>query len=276
MDRATWKGLWLGVSAAGVAVITTLIAASGSMAKWSICTLVMLGIIFFCASLVGLGWNKASRRHQTIFKTVLLFAIVCSAMIGLGWGAWPKPPIIEISKEIKILSIVVAPGADANIGMLKDGFKVDFVLYSNDQTGSVNWVKPCPGLIDKMFLYHVFNHSPYPVTNLKATFDAQFLGGNKGVDVLGSNQFDVYIKTVSANGSSSFYIVNESRYSVMITSPENIELQVPGESKSQVPILRGEVIMGTLPISDIAGDRGQIDLPLDATHRNWDGTGCQN
>jgi hypothetical protein len=127
-----------------------------------------------------------------------------------------------------------------------------------------------------MFLYHVFNHNSYSVTNLVATFTAHFLGGDKGVEVLASKQFDIFIKAIPPGSLYSFYVVNESKNAVMIDSPETIELQVPGEKKSQVPVLHGKVIMGTFPISSIGGERGDIDLPLEATTRNWDSAGCHN
>jgi hypothetical protein len=103
---------------------------------------------------------------------------------------------------------------------------------------------------------------------LEATFSAHFLGGSRGVEVLGSKEFTVFIKDISPGSLYSFYIVNESHNAVMIDSPETIKLQVPGEDVSRVPVVRGKVIMGTFPISDIPGEgRGQIDLPLAATRR---------
>lgn len=125
-----------------------------------------------------------------------------------------------------------------------------------------------------MFLYHVFNHNPYSVSNLKATFKASFWGGERGVTVLGSKEFDVYIKDISPGSSYNFYIVNESQFNVQVLSANKIELQIPGETPKWVPVSTGKLIVGTFPISDIDPKSGPLDLPLDRSNRHWD-TGCR-
>lgn len=267
--RILWVSLALGV---GFTCAIGLIAGNGTLLKSSVAALVIGGVLSFCSGAYFLGWLNSYTY------AIPIIAIVCLVMCCLGYEVLPGPPIIEISKEFRLASIDIAPGVDADIGWFKDDFTVNFQLCENTGKDFINWVgKPHQGESPgTMYLYHVFNHSSYSVSNLRASFTAKFLGGESGVTVLGSKTFDVYIKNIPTGNSYSFYMVNMSHFSVEVDSPDTMEVQVPGQDKTRVPILKGKLIMGTFPISDIASEKGELDLPLIGSVRNWDSAGCHN
>jgi hypothetical protein len=241
------------------------------------------GTIFLLAKF--LTWEE--NRKQTKWKRrilscagVIAVALVTSLAI---WGNHKlnRPPAIEISKEINTASALdIAPGAEANVGTLQNDFTVSFGLCHNSGNDFIHWagkVKQEDGYSPLwMFRYHVFNHSSTSITNLKLTFKATFMGGERGVSNFASNNFDVNIKTVAPGNDHIFYLVNQSRYNVAIESPRTIEIQIPGEKVINVPVITGKVIMGTFPISDIDLKYGELDLPLQGTQRPWENAGCHH
>jgi len=76
---------------AGVAVIITLLAiAPGSISKWSIVVLVLLGGLFFSTGVFEVGWIKRPQTVLEAMKTLALFILIWGGMIGLGRAIWPR------------------------------------------------------------------------------------------------------------------------------------------------------------------------------------------
>jgi hypothetical protein len=254
----------------GVSPVVALIASASVLPYWAINTLVgFAGICFFISAYL-FGWLRIRGSIVYGTRTVSVAAIIVIAMAVLRSEVWPKPPIVEISKEIRMLSIPIAPGTQVYVGVIKDGFEINFATNENSSNNYINWVNPCHPPQDRppfMFEYHVFNHNSYSIGNLKATFLVTFMDAKK------STPFEVYMAEIPANGSWPFYIVNESRYPVTVDSTDTIELQIPGEDKRRVPVLHGKVTMGAGVISDIGSFHG-IDWFLGPTIDNWDNSDC--
>ena len=274
------KLLWFAILfALGLAVIITLIATE-SLPAYRIYGLVTVGILAFSASVFVMGWHRGSSTWKTARKSVGLFLIISGGLSWLGWNARPKAPILEISKETGLASIDIAPGTEAQIIMLKDDFKVDRELCQNDGKNFINWIKSIPnGFPERIFTYHIYNHNPYSITNLRAILKARFLDKTQLSKVVASRDIEIDEHVIPIGGSYSFYIVNESHHSVLVDSPINIRVQKPGEEKEEIPIIKGPLIMGKSAISDIIAVKPgapsiPLDLPLSATNRNWDNTGC--
>jgi hypothetical protein len=216
-------------------------------------------------------------------KVVIVAITITILMFAYRSYIWPTP-LVEISKDWTLLSIVIPSGANANVGTAKDQFKVEFVLYGNTDSTNLTLPTPCPKANKPpgmMFAHHVFNNNSYPISNIHAVFKVHFLGGKGRVQELGSAPFDVYIKSLSPSNAYTFYFANESSGPVMIDSPENIELDIPGgDAGITVPITRGNVIMGTFPISDIGKEKypgaPPIDFPLEPTLRSWQSKTCED
>ena len=103
MDRETLRTIWIGTAlASGIAVVITLIATAGMIPKWSICALVVLGIVFFYGAAVGIGWLPYFVLRNT--KEMLLLGFILVGMVSLGIAVRPSPP-----KPIFRPAIVVSP-----------------------------------------------------------------------------------------------------------------------------------------------------------------------
>ena len=124
MDRDTFKSIWISAAlASGAAVAITLIAMADTLAKWSVCTLVILGIVFFYGAAIGLGWLPVFVLQDT--RQVLLLGSIIIAMVGLGIRVWPK----SVNKP----SIQAPPVLRVTTPRLHEGADDPFIEFQNDQ-----------------------------------------------------------------------------------------------------------------------------------------------
>jgi hypothetical protein len=275
--RLGWAFVWFG---AAIATVVGMMIASPIQSPWVIDPLLAFcGISFFLAA-YNFGWLKSPHTIGSIGVLPRITLIIAAILALLFWLKVKVAPqvIIEISKNMSLVSIDIAPASEAWIVMLTNDFIVSGTTCMNSGSSFASWTKANPKKPPPwMFTYHVFNHNSYSIRDLRAQLKATFMAPGKSV---ASRDIDIYIPTLGANQDYSFYVINGSHFAVKIDTPNEMTVQVPGRDRETIPVINGPEITGRFAWSDIKAIRAgappiPLDLPLFASIVDWgNNTAC--
>ena len=99
MDRAAFKVLWISTCAAtGLAVVIALLSTVGTLPKWSLVCLVLLGALSFSFTAVGLEWVSL---HSANGKSIVILCAVWMGMGMFGFFLWPATKTVSANKSLE-------------------------------------------------------------------------------------------------------------------------------------------------------------------------------
>ncbi|HVS89840.1 MAG TPA: hypothetical protein VHF01_16670 [Candidatus Acidoferrum sp.] len=99
-------------------IIALLAAAPGSIPKWSVVILVLLGGLFFSVGVVGHEWVKRPHTIRDAAVMVGVFTLIWGAMIASGRAIWPRDQWRHLNQEQKDGLAKLVSGLPNGCGLL--------------------------------------------------------------------------------------------------------------------------------------------------------------
>jgi hypothetical protein len=251
IDKKSLKLLWLSLFwGSGAAVLVTLIAGAGSIARGRVIVLVVLGAVFFSIAVYIHGWTKSST------KAILLFVGIWGGLFVIGWDALPQPKAVAVEMKISPSGFPISIPAHSTTSILRINpnrildATGDYLLKEDNTRGTdVAWPSQMeidskkPDDYETVFRVQVANHSPETLSTGKLLFHITYNVGLSGGGCMPSKdtrkyQDDVVLLPQLDPGKSfEFYAVNESPMCAWFIPPDKVTVRMTSdEMERQVPL----------------------------------------
>jgi hypothetical protein len=251
IDKKSLKLLWLSLFwGIGAAVLVTLIAEAGSIARGRVLVLVVLGALFFSIAVYIHGWLKSWT------KAILLFVGIWGGLFTIGWEALPQPKVAALEMKISPSGFPISIPAHSTTSILRINpnrildATGDYLL-KEDNTRGVDVTWPSQKEIDSkkpddyetIFRVQVANHSPETLITGRLLFHISYNVGLFGGGCMPPKDTPKYqddvvlLPQLDPGKSFEFYAVNESSKCAWLIPPDKVTVRMTSdENERQVPL----------------------------------------